>query len=145
MFSHNWKEITLLQIIQEIRHLFQNYFENRYMAVIIQELPIDFKTLREIRNMVSIVSINEDSITIIRSGISELEQFIHNLRKYLLPSLNERFRVSLFHVSPGERRTDDFILKKFSAFTCPYNICHLENLTGELRSLMSLLHEYSRI
>ena len=143
MSRQNWKEMSLLEIIEEIRHLFENYFENRYMAVIIQELPIDFRTLKEIRNLVSIVTIDQDSIMIIQSGINELELFIQNLRNYLLPFIEDRFRISFLHVSPKERRSDSFIIRKFSAFTCPYNICHLENLTGELRSMVNLLQEYA--
>ncbi|TFG58585.1 MAG: hypothetical protein E4H36_15240, partial [Spirochaetales bacterium] len=54
--EHSWREVAILQIIREIRGVFVCCFENSVSAVIVNELPTDFKTMRYIRNLISIIS-----------------------------------------------------------------------------------------
>ena len=130
----------LLKLIHITRDLFENHFDRTWFSLIIDGLPIDFRTVREIRELVSMESIHPGDERVIYQGVLELEQFVRHVRQFLLPDLKERLRVSCLFPDRMVKDKTAYIIRRFVVYTFPYNLQRLANLAGELRS--HLLRKY---
>ena len=124
----------LLAIIGKIREVFEDHFDRTWLAIIIDGLPIDFRTIREIRLLVSLQSIHPGDEKTLYQAVSELEQFIIHVRRYLLPGLKERLGVSGLMPKKIVRDKQQFLIRRFVAYTFPYNLERLSHLTFELKT-----------
>ncbi|MBN2553146.1 MAG: hypothetical protein JXB06_10270 [Spirochaetales bacterium] len=131
---------TLLPLIRKIRRVFEDHFDRTWFAIIIDGLPIDFRTIRMIRELVGLQSIHVGDEWFIYQAVVELSRFSLLIRKFLLPVLKERLGVSGLMPHRVVRDRTQYILRRFVAYTFPYNLERLEGLTGQLRS--SLLSAY---
>ncbi len=134
----NWKETALFRVLDEIRHIFTLCFENPVTAIIIRDLPIDFKTFRDVRNLLSIDSFSSDTIVLIETGIDELEQLIKDMKKFFLPHAKELMGVSNLHPKNKILQKDQWTLRKLIICTFPDNLNRLDALTGELKTILPL-------
>jgi hypothetical protein len=130
----------ILHIIAEVRDVFENNFDRTWFALLIDGMPIDTRTIREIRTLVSLRSIYPGEEWEIMQGVEDLEVFIGHVKRFLLPVLRERLGISW--LVPGKRARDrtQLIIRKFVAFTFPYNLERLRVLTEKLKA--SLLFHY---
>ena len=134
----SWKEEAILQAIRQIHEAFVACFDNQVSAVIINELPTDFKTLRYIRNLLTVQRIDSQALITIEMGITELEQFLKIVNTYFLPRAKE-----LMHISPLKPEhmvtgKDLYILRKLALTVLPENLKRLTRLTVELKNIMIL-------
>jgi len=90
---------TLLPVIRKIRQVFEDHFDRTWFSIIIDGLPIDFRTIRIIREMVTLQSVHVGDEWFIYQAVVELSRFILLIRKFLLPVLKE----SLGADSPQDR------------------------------------------
>jgi hypothetical protein len=128
----------LLPLIRKIRQVFEDHFDRTWFAIIIDGLPIDFRTVRMIRELVGLQSIHVGDEWFIYQAATELTRFSLLIRKFLLPVLKERLGVSGLVPDRIVRDRYQYILRRFVAYTFPYNLERLEALTAELRtSLLS--------
>ena len=125
---------TLLPLIRKIRRVFEDHFDRTWFAIIIDGLPIDFRTIRIIRELVGLQSIHVGDEWFIYQAVVELSRFSLLIRKFLLPVLKERLGVSGLMPHRVVRDRTQYILRRFVAYTFPYNLERLEALTGQLRS-----------
>ncbi|RKX76599.1 MAG: hypothetical protein DRP87_11500 [Spirochaetes bacterium] len=139
-FTSRVGEEEILRIIGEIKEVFENHFDRTWFAIIIDDLPMDSRTLPEIRNLVSITTIHPGDEKLIRSGIQELEQLILNIKRYLLPVLKEALGISAFVPHKMVRDKTQYIIRKFVLFTFPFNLERLAMLTSELKRYMNALY-----
>lgn len=137
--SFDWKETSVIELIDDIRRIFETCFDSYATAIIIQELPIDYKTVRSIRNLISIVRISEETIALIHTGVYELEQFIQNLNTYFLPRAKEIMQVSSLQPQRATRNKELYVLRRLALFALPMNIEKLRQLTGELKTALSMI------
>lgn len=137
--SFDWKETSIIELIDDIRRIFETCFDSYATAIIIQELPIDYKTVRSIRNLISIVRISEETIALIHTGVYELEQFIQNLNTYFLPRAKEIMQVSSLQPQRATRNKELYVLRRLALFALPMNIEKLRQLTGELKTALSMI------
>jgi hypothetical protein len=137
------RDADLLRRIGVVRDIFENSFDRTWFSVIIDGLPIDFRTVREIRQMVSLTALYPGEEWQIWQGVLELETFILTVRRQLLPVLRERLGISWLF--PGRRVRDrhQILLRKLVAFTFPYNLERLRAATLRLKD--GLLSYYPRI
>jgi hypothetical protein len=137
------RDADLLRRIGQVRDIFESYFDRTWFSVIIDGLPIDFRTVREIRQMVSLTALYPGEEWQIWQGVLELETFILTVRRQLLPVLRERLGISWLF--PGRRVRDrhQILLRKLVAFTFPYNLERLRAATLRLKD--GLLSYYPRI
>ncbi len=138
--SDNWKEITLLQVIHEIRQIITTCIDNSGATVVLEELPVDFKTLRDIRSMTSVLRIDRETITVVATGVQELEQFIQDMNKYFLPNMKEYLRVSFLKPDRLVGDKDLYIIRRFAVYAFPHNLARLSELTYELKTILELLY-----
>ena len=124
----------LLPLIRRIRRVFEDHFDRTWFAIIIDGLPIDFRTIRIIRELVGLESIHVGDEWFIYQAVVELSRFSLLIRKFLLPVLKERLGVSGLMPDRIIRDRYQYILRRFVAYTFPYNLERLEALTSELRT-----------
>jgi hypothetical protein len=124
----------LLPLIRRIRQVFEDHFDRTWFAIIIDGLPIDFRTIRIIRELVGLESIHVGDEWFIYQAVVELSRFSLLIRKFLLPVLKERLGVSGLMPDRIIRDRYQYILRRFVAYTFPYNLERLEALTVELRT-----------
>jgi hypothetical protein len=136
-FERKWEldqnNAALVPLIRRIRQVFEDHFDRTWFAIIIDGLPIDVRTVRMIRELVSLESIHIGDEWFIYQAMLELNRFVLLVRKFLLPVLKERLGVSALVPHRMVRDRTQYILRRFVAYTFPYNLQRLEELAGELR------------
>ncbi|MGA2975847.1 MAG: hypothetical protein ABSF77_11115 [Spirochaetia bacterium] len=129
----------ILKLIGELREVFENHFDRTWFSLIIDDMPIDFRTVRDIRELVSLTTLYPGEEWLIFQGVLELEIFCSTVKRFLLPVLKERLGISWLFPQRRVRDTQQYIVRKFVAFTFPYNLERLRRLSQKLKSCL-LLH-----
>ena len=129
----------ILTLIGELRDVFENNFDRTWFSLILDGIPIDLRTVRSIRELVSLTSLYPGEEWQIMRGVEELEAFCVTVKRFLLPVLKERLGISWLFPQRRVRDPHQYILRKFVAFTFPYNLERLRRLTQKLKSRL-LLH-----
>ena len=127
------RETEILSIISELKEVFENYFDRTWFSLIIDGMPIDFRTVREIRELVSLSALYPGEEWRLYQGLQELDTFYFTVKRFLLPVLKERLGISWLFPDKRVQDTQQYILRKFVAFTFPYNLERLHRLTQKLR------------
>ncbi|MEW5814433.1 MAG: hypothetical protein AB1798_03420 [Spirochaetota bacterium] len=130
--------VEILAKIEEIRDVFENHFDRAWVSVIIDDLPIGNRTIREIRHLVSLTSLHPGDENTILIGIQSLEVFIINIRRSLLPVLKEALGLSPFLPHKMVKDKMHYIFRRLVLYTFPFNLERLALLTAELKSYMNL-------
>ena len=130
------RDAQILRLIREIQTVFETYFDRTWFSVIIDDMPIDFRTIREIREMVSLKTIYPGDEKDLYEGVAELESFINHANRFLLPVIKERLGVSRLHPARMVRDRNQYILRRFVAYTFPFNLERLHALTLELKACL---------
>lgn len=137
------RDSEILRLIAQLREVFENHFDRTWFSVIIDGMPVDMHTVREIRLLVSLTSLYPGEETLLWQGIEELETFIRTLKRFLLPVLRERLGISWLFPHRRVRDRSQYILRALVAFTLPYNLERLRHLTQKLR--ICLLSHYPHL
>jgi hypothetical protein len=130
-FSRNFE---ILRLIGELRDVFENNFDRTWFSLILDGIPVDLRTVRNIRELVSLTAIYPGEEWQIMRGVQELEAFHATVKRFLLPVLKERLGISWLLPQKRVRDPHQYILRKFVAFTFPYNLEHLRRLTLKLKA-----------
>ena len=128
------RDAEILGIIGELRDVFENNFDRTWFSLIIDGMPIDFRTVREIREMVSLTAIYPGEEWQLYQGALELETFYRTVKRFLLPVLRERLGISWLFPHKRIRDQRQIILRKLVAITFPYNLERLRRLTETLKA-----------
>lgn len=126
----------ILRLIGELRDVFENNFDRTWFSLILDGIPIDLRTVRNIRELVSLTSVYPGEEWHILRGIQELEAFHATVKRFLLPVLKERLGISWLLPQKRVRDPHQYILRKFVAFTFPYNLERLRRLTEKLKAAL---------
>ena len=124
----------ILNVIAELRDVFENNFDRTWFSLILDGIPIELRTVRNIRDLVSLTSIYPGEEWQIMRGIEELEAFYATVKRFLLPVLKERLGISWLLPHTKIRDPHQYILRKFVAYTFPYNLERLARLTLKLKT-----------
>jgi hypothetical protein len=130
------RDTEILRIIGRLRDVFENNFDRTWFSLIIDGMPIDFRTVRDIRELVSLTSLYPGEERQIFQGVAELERFHQTVKRFLLPVLKERLGISWLFPQRRVHDAQQYILRKFVAFTFPYNLERLRRLTQELKACL---------
>jgi hypothetical protein len=134
------RDREILGIIADVRDVFENHFDRTWFSMLIDGMPVDMRTVRSIRQMVSMRSVFPGEEWEIWQGVQELEVFIAHVKRFLLPVLKERLGISWLIPQRRVRDRSQYLIRKFVAFTFPYNLERLRVLSEKLKS--SLLFHY---
>ncbi|MFP4374252.1 MAG: hypothetical protein ACLFPO_07965 [Spirochaetaceae bacterium] len=116
----------------ELRDHFEAYFDTGWFAVLIEGSPIQFTTIKEIRAALARHSLYPEDEATLRYGVNLLEQFIVQLRRFLLPVLRERLGISRLLAHPPRLSAQEYVYRQLIAQTFPANLDRLEVLTTDL-------------
>jgi hypothetical protein len=130
----------IVDCIRRIREVFEQNFDRAWFGVLMDDVPMGIRTLREIRSLVLFDSIYPGDEHDIHSGLTELEEFVGTVRKYLLPLIREKLGVSKLRPSALVRDRNQYLLRKLLAYTFPYNLERLALLTRELRTCLTIYY-----
>jgi hypothetical protein len=136
------RDTEILRVIGELKEVFENHFDRTWFSLIIDGMPIDFRTVRDIRELVSLTSLYPGEERQLFQGVQELETFHKTVKRFLLPVLRERLGISWLFPQKRVRDTQQYILRKFVAFTFPYNLERLRRLTQKLKSCLLLYYPF---
>lgn len=130
------RDAELLAVIREVRDVFESHFDRTWFSLLIDGMPIDFGSIRDIRRLLTMRNLYPGEEWEILRGVRDLEVFIAHVKCFLLPVLKERLGIS--QLFPGRQVRDgtQFIIRKFVAFTFPYNLERLQVLTDKLKNLL---------
>jgi hypothetical protein len=129
----NRRDEHLLHLIGQVRDVFENHFDRTWFSVIIDGMPIDFRTVREIRQMVGLKTIYPGEEWEIFQGVLELETFVLTVRRQLLPVLRERLGISWLFPTRRVRDRNQAMLRRLVAITFPYNLERLRLAAQHLK------------
>ena len=121
------------RIIEELRELYYSHFDNYCFISLLEQNSFDTSRLRSIQNMLEIQSVYSTEAGTFSDGISALEELIVTSKRYLLPSLKDKLKISGFY-SRNTGTRDDVLLRNLFYYTFPHNLVRLEELTAELRA-----------
>lgn len=127
----------IVDCIRRIREVFEQNFDRAWFAVLMDDVPMGIRTLREIRSLVLFDSIYPGDEDDIHTGLLELEEFVMTMRKYLLPLLREKLGISRLCPRALVRDRNQYLLRRLLAYTFPYNVERLASLTRDLRLCLS--------
>ncbi len=136
------RDTEILRVIGELKEVFENHFDRTWFSLIIDGMPIDFRTVRDIRELVSLTSLYPGEEWQLFQGVQELETFHRTVKRFLLPVLKERLGISWLFPQKRVRDAQQYILRKFVAFTFPYNLERLRRLTQKLKSCLLLYYPF---
>jgi len=139
----NRRDEHLLRLIGQVRDIFENHFDRTWFSVVVDGLPIDFRTVREIRGMVGLKTLYPGEEWDIYQGVLELETFVLTVRRQLLPVLKERLGVSWLFPGRRVRDRNQVMLRRLVAITFPHNLERLRLATLRLKD--GLLSYYPRL
>lgn len=118
--------------LEALREHFDRYFDRGWLAMIIDDLPIDSSVVRQIRELLALPIVYTDDLPEIRYGIDTLRMFTTELRRHLLPVLRDRLGVSGLRPRRLSGGADDRVHRQFLCMTFPYNLQRLEELVRDL-------------
>ena len=119
-------------MVKKIRDEFEKNFDRSWLAVVIDELPMDKRTVREIRDFLAVDHMIPENDHRLEVGVEELRRYIWTLEKHLLPNVKELLGVSPFHGARPSMDKSQFILRRLTAHALPYNLEQLGSLVDRL-------------
>jgi hypothetical protein len=128
----------IISTLRELRIEFDRNFDQSWLFLIIETLPISLRTMREIRELFEPQTLCAGDIDEIWAKTIELEKFIQAIRDFLLPRVKEKLSIS--HLDP-EHMIDDKeqkLLRQCVAVNLPFNIERLYDLTARLKNDLKL-------
>lgn len=123
---------VVLRRLGALRDHFTASFDTGWFAVLIEGSPIHFTVIKEIRATLARESLYPEDEAALRYGVSLLEQFTAQLRRFLLPTLRERLGISRLLAHPPRLSADEYVYRQLVAQTFPANVDRLEELTAAL-------------
>jgi hypothetical protein len=129
----------ILGLLSELKEVFENHFDRTWFSLIIDGIPVDLRTMRDIRDMVSLTSLYPGEEWVVYQGVLELETFCQTVKRFLLPVLKERLGISWLFPANRVRDARQYLVRKFVAFTFPYNLERMRRLAMKLKATL-LLH-----
>ena len=130
------RDTEILSAIRDVRDAFEGNFDRTWFSVILEGLPIEHGTLREIRDLVSLRTLYPGDEKEVWAGILLMESFIAHAKRFLLPIIRERLGISRLHPHKMVRDRRQLIFRCFVAYTFPYNLERLQAYTERLKALL---------
>jgi hypothetical protein len=134
----------ILRLLGELKDVFENHFDRTWFSLIIDGMPVDLRTMREIRDVVSLTTLYPGEEWQVYQGALELETFCQTVKRFLLPVLKERLGISWLFPDHRVKDARQYLVRKFVAFTFPYNLERLRRLTLMLKASLQLHYPFLR-
>lgn len=121
------------RIIDELRELYLGHFDNHWFISLLESNAFNPSRLRYIHNMLEIQSIYSTETTVFREAIETLEDIILTAKRYMLPALRDKLKVSGFYKNRSSETREELVMRDLFSYTFPHNLQRLEELTADLK------------
>lgn len=129
---------AVLRIIREIEQIYRANFDQSWFVLAVDKLPVDLKNTRDVQMLFQFEVLRPGDELIVTSAIRELERLADATRQYVLPNLRDSLGVSFFSNRRGDWNEQEYLVRRFHAYTFPHNLARLQDLLEELRMLLEL-------
>ena len=123
------------RIIDELRELFYGHFDNYWFISLLEQNAFDTGRLRAIHSLLEIQSVYNTERIIFIDGMDAFQEIILTSKRYLLPALRDKLKISGFYKNNTGTR-DDRVMKSMFSYTFPHNLKRLEELLDELKRVI---------
>ncbi|HAK46803.1 MAG TPA: hypothetical protein DCO79_12910 [Spirochaeta sp.] len=123
------------RIIDELRELYYGHFDNYRFVSLLEQNAFDQSKLRCIHSMLEIQSVYNTESIVFFDGIEALEEVILTSKRYILPALRDKLKISGFYQNSSESK-DDLVMRNLFSYTLPYNLQRLEELVTEFKKIL---------
>lgn len=129
------------EAIGRIRDFYRSQFECSWFYLLAEDLPLDPLIMKDLRSFLETYEHWRITPQHVAQGIKHLETFIMTVRKYLLPVIKEKLRIS--HLKPAAliRDRSEVAIRQLVAYATPLNLDRLEELTDELKQSAATMSE----
>lgn len=121
------------RIIDELRELYFGHFDNHWFMTLLDSNAFNTSRLRYIHTMLEIQSIYSTETAVFTDAIETLEDLILTAKRYMLPALRDKLKVSGFYKNRGGETREELVRRDLFSYTFPYNLQRLEELTADLK------------
>ncbi len=119
--------------LEALRDHYDEHFDRGWLAMTIDDLPVDSSLVRRIREVLSLTVRYEEDLPEVRYGVEQLRTLLTELRRHLAPVLRDRLGVSGFAGTSGRGRdTTSRVQRQLLCLAFPHNLSRLEELTDRL-------------
>ena len=123
------------RIIDELRDLYNGHFDKYWFRSLLEQNAFDQSRLRDIQNMTEIQSVYNTEMIVFNEGIEALEEMILTSKRYILPALRDKLKISGFYRAASSSK-DDLVMRDLFSYTFPFNLQRLEELVIELKKAL---------
>ncbi len=123
------------RIIDELRALYLGHFDNHWFISLLESNAFNSSRLRYIHNMLEIQSIYSTETAVFRDAIETLEDIILTAKRYMLPALRDKLKVSGFYKNRSGETREELVMRDLFSYTFPHNLQRLEELTAGLKEI----------
>lgn len=128
-------QYEIRDILYEVKNSFMDNFDKSWFYIVIDDLPVNLKNIIEIKEALS-DSLLYTNLRELFQIIIKLEWFIQNVRKYLLPVIKEKLRISHLYPSLLVRDRNVYVKRNLIAYVLPFNLENLNKHTLKLKKLV---------
>ncbi len=118
--------------LNELKNNFYDNFDKAWFYLVIDGLPIDLKNIKAIKELF-IEYVFFDDMNELFQLILKLEYFIQHVRKYLLPVIKEKLRISHLHPNLLVKDKNLYIKRSLISYVLPFNLDRLNQLKVKLK------------
>ncbi|MBN1699026.1 MAG: hypothetical protein JW881_16020 [Spirochaetales bacterium] len=118
-------------LITELATLLETYFNRNWFFILIEDIPVDIDSIMEMSRLLSIQT--EPDEAKIRELVHGLDQFIQSLRRYVIPFLRQKLRISYLIPHAMIKDKNNLLVYRLIASVFPDNVNRLALLTDMLK------------
>jgi hypothetical protein len=120
-----------------ILDLFESQFDRPWLAKILDDMPIEPDTIKQVRQFLHKAPTPYDDLSDLRAEVEVLRSFLSFLEHQLLPVLRERLGLSGFDPHYRLRDRDTRVLEGMVAYTFPHNLKRMKAMCRQLEVLLN--------
>lgn len=124
---------SLPLLIKELLHLLKFYFTQNWFLLLLEDIPGNVSEIHEILGLLSYKKISIEDTQKLRDMIILLDHFVIIIKRFLLPVLREKLRISGLSPEKQLKKRDERIKNGFIASVFPDNLKRISHITGKIK------------
>ena len=127
------KRATLSLLVKELLQLLEFYFKQNWFLLLLEDLPGKRLELHEISGLLSFPEISIHDVQKIQDIINLLDHFVHSIKRYLLPVLREKLRISGLSPEKRLKSKEELLRNGLIASVFPDNLKRLSCISEQIK------------
>jgi hypothetical protein len=131
------KKSTLTLLVNELLDLLHFYFSQNWFLLLLEDIPGNGSDIHELCELISHKKISLDDTQQLEYIILLLDHFIRLIRRFLLPVLREKLRISGLLPEKQLKDKDERIKHGFIASVFPDNLERITHITRQIKQYLT--------